>query len=119
MQRRIDAHRRIDAERFVGMPDVGGEDGVVLMVVEDEHFGQVFEVRHERMDREFAELLAEGDVLFGRHLGVAEEQHFVVHQRLVNLQRGCVAHGLREVDAAHFGDERWAVGDDVNHEVFS
>jgi len=86
------------------------------MVVEHEHFGQVFEVRYERMDREFAELLTEGHVLLGRHLGVAKEQHLVVHQGLMNsLCRG-IADRLGEVDAAHFGNERGTVGDDLNHE---
>ena len=82
------------------------------MVVEHRDFGEIIEVRYERVHGQFAEEFAERDVLRRRHRSVAEEEHLVVHQRAMDRARDGVAHGLREIDAADFCHERRAIGND-------
>ena len=59
------------------MPDIGGQDRIVLVVVEHHELGRLAEAM-ERVHFQLAETLAERDVLLGRERLVAREDHLVL-----------------------------------------
>ena len=59
------------------------------------------------MDVQVAELPAEGEMLLGGEMLVAEEDHEIFRQRPMDLVGGLVAERLRQIDAADLGaDDR-------------
>ena len=58
--------------------------------------------RTEGMDMQLPEPPAEILVLVQRHLLVAEEDHLMAHQRIVDFGELVVAHRLSEIDAVDF-----------------
>src|SRR5471032_945862 len=94
------AHRRLDVARHVGMPFLAGHVPRLLVGLDDQDLGMLRE--HDGrvgMDMQRAEAAAEVLVLVDRHLLVAEEDHQVLHQRVVHFLELLVAERLGEVDA--------------------
>ena len=64
-------------------------------------------LRRVGMNVQLAEPAAERLVLFDRHLLVAEEDHQILHQRIVHFLELLVAEILRQIDTENFGaDDR-------------
>ena len=70
----------------------------VLVVLQHHHLGEAPLGRHERVHLEVAEVAAEGDVLVGRDVLVAEEQDLVVDEGLLELGEGRVVERLGQVE---------------------
>jgi hypothetical protein len=86
------------------VPDIGGQDRVVLVVVEHEDFRELA-LRAHRMDFELAEPPADGDVLGGGQVLVAQDQHLVLDQGRLERPRDGGAHLRPEIEAVNLRPE--------------
>ena len=94
-------HRRLGAERLVGMPDVGAERRRGLVVAELDQLRRVLAfVRRERMHGQFAEPAAESHQLLGGDVLVAEDDQLVLDQRVLDRRELRVRKRLAQIDAA-------------------
>ena len=84
------------------------------MIVEHDDFGKMLEMRNERVDADLPEPAAEGEMLFGRDVLVAEEDDLAVHQRVVDGGHGRVVERPGEIDAANFGADSGFRGNDLD-----
>ena len=75
----------------------------LLVGVDDHHLGVAGNRRRRRMHVQLAEAAAERHLLLVVHLLVAEEDHEVLHQRVVHFLEDLVSHRLRQVDAEDLG----------------
>jgi len=86
------------------MPFFARDVGGVFIGVNLHHLGMALDQSGKGgVDVQFAESLPERLVLLGRHFLVAEEQHGVFGQGVVQRVEGLVAQWLREIDPADFG----------------
>ena len=93
------AHRRLEVAAHVGVPALAVGARAILVGVDDHQLGLARLVRRGGMDVQLAEQPAEGQVLVGRDVLVAEEDDAVLGQRPVQLVVLAVAERLAEVDA--------------------
>ena len=99
-------HRRLGAERLVGMPDVGAERRCGLVVAKFDQLGCVLAfVRRERMHGQLAEAAAEGHQLLGGDVLVAEDDQLVFDQRRLDRGELRVRQRLAQIDAGNLGAE--------------
>jgi len=96
------AKRRRLAEGLVDMPDVGQRRRIFVGIVEDDDFRLVYKVGREGMDRELAEQRAERHLLVDRDVLVAQHDHFVLDQRVVDDLELRGTQRLPEIDALDF-----------------
>jgi hypothetical protein len=94
--------RRRLAEGLVDMPDVGQRRRIFVGIVEDDDLGLVCKVGREGMDRELAEQGAERHLLVDRDVLVAQDDHFVLDQRVVDDLELGGAQWPPEIDALDF-----------------
>ena len=91
------AHRRLGLARHVGMPDLARRRLGLLVGMHDADLGMALDLGPgRRMDQKLAEQAAERLVLLDAHLLVAEEQHVMRHQRIVQLARLLVGQRRRD-----------------------
>ena len=83
------------------MPDVGRQHRIVLVVVEHQDFRELA-LRAHRVDFELAEQPADGDVLGGVEMLVAQEHHLVLDQRRLERLEGFGIQPLLEIEAVDF-----------------
>jgi hypothetical protein len=88
---------RVLPESRIAVPDIGGEDRIVLVVVEHQNLRKLA-LRAHGMDLELAEQPADGDVLRGGQVLVAQDQHLVLDQGRFESPRGRGAHVLLEIE---------------------
>src|SRR5262249_55407060 len=94
---------RLGLARHVGMPDLAGRHRGGLVGMHDADFGMAVDLGPGGgMDQQLAEQPAESHVLLDAHLLVAEEDHLMRHQGMVQLARLAVRQRLAEVDAEDF-----------------
>jgi len=91
------------AERFVGVPDIGGEGrGLFIVAERDKHRGAAVAGR-EGMDGQFTKSPPEGDEAISRDLLIAENQELMPGQRLLDGLDLLLCQVSAEVDAGYIG----------------
>ena len=97
------AHRRLGLARHVGVPDFAGRHLGLLIGMDDSDLGMALDLGPGRgMDQELAEQPAECLVLLDAHLLIAEEDHLMRHQRIVQFAHLAVRQRTGEIDAGDF-----------------
>src|SRR5262249_14764532 len=81
---RIVAIGGLAAERFIRMPDVGGERRLVFVISEFDEDRCLLVVWGERMNSQFAEPPAEIDQIVGRDLLIAKDDQLVLDQSVLD-----------------------------------
>ncbi|MHC2381790.1 hypothetical protein ACVIHA_006188 [Bradyrhizobium liaoningense] len=106
------AHRRLEIAGHVGMPALAIGARRILVGVDLHQRRIVVLVRRGRMDMQFAELAAEGEMLLRRDVLIAEEDHEVFGKRAMDLVHLPVGAGVAlderaDIDARDFrADDR-------------
>ena len=75
----------------------------VLVGMDDHECGIAVSVRCRRMDVQFAEAATEREMLFGRGVLVAHEEHKMTHPSVVDFLEKLIVKRFRQVDAVHGG----------------
>ena len=99
------AHRRLEVAAHVGVPALAIGARQVLVGMDDHQLGLARLVRRRRMHMQLAEQPAEGQVLVGRDVLVAEEDHEVLGQRAMDLVLLAVGERLAEIEAVDLGTD--------------
>ncbi len=90
------------------MPFHAGDDLGFLVGVDGDDFRVTFRRLCRGVDVQLTEMAAEILVLVESHLLISEEDHLMLHQRIVQFLIGSVAERLRNIDAADFGADHRA-----------
>ena len=94
------AHRRLGIARHVGVPFLAGHVLGILVGLDDQDLRMLGAgARRGRMKVQLAEAAAERLVLLVGELLVAEKDHQIVHQRVMDLLEDLVAERPGEIDA--------------------
>lgn len=88
------------------MPDIGGENRIVFVVLDDLQLWIILALRSERIYLEWTKPLAERDVLFLRHILIAKEQDLVFQQCIVDGVEYGTGQRLGQIEAANFSANR-------------
>ena len=97
------AERRLRVGGKIGMPGFAGDEFRLSIRVNGDDLGMVRQPGHAGMDHQRTEPPAEGLMGVMRQVLVAEEDHLMADERIVDRLELLVAELLSEVDAEDFG----------------